>query len=108
MKRRFLGIIVLLVWPLLFTQTALSAEAVAATAGDGNDRNWEKEFQAICSRTDDAMMLSISELKDFISRCDGLKERIGALPEPSRKIHLRRLHMCRDLFVFTLDTRSKE
>jgi hypothetical protein len=76
----------------------------SATAGA---QPWEKEFHAVCSRTDDAMILNIEELRNFIARCDAMKGQIEKLPEPRRKIFLKRLQMCRDLFVFTIETRNK-
>jgi hypothetical protein len=69
--------------------------------------DWKKEFEAICSRTDDAMSFSKDELKSLIARCDQLKSVIETLDESTRKVYLKRLKLCRDLFAFVLDAKEK-
>src|SRR5512143_2775523 len=59
---------------------------------------WKKEFEAICSKTDDAMTLTKDELKDLVERCEKLKPMIEKLDESQRKVYLKRLQSCRDLF----------
>ncbi|HTY21514.1 MAG TPA: hypothetical protein VMC85_00165, partial [Desulfomonilaceae bacterium] len=83
-------------------------QSLLTVSGSEKGGNWEKEFQTVCSRTDDAMTLTDDQMRDFIARCDNLENRIGEVPGPGRKVFLRRLQMCRDLFVFTLATRQKE
>jgi len=73
-----------------------------ALAQDG----WKAEYESVCSKTDVAMTLSITELKDLISRCDRLKPRIEAEEESTRKVYLRRLRMCRDLYQYVLDSKE--
>ncbi len=67
---------------------------------------WKDEFEDICSRTQDAMVFSTEELKSLISRCDALKRQVEKLEQPHRKIMLKRLQMCRDMYSYVL--RSKE
>ena len=69
---------------------------------------WKGEFETICSKTQDAMTFSVDELKDLISRCDKLKPAIEKLDESSRKVYLRRLKLCKDLFVFVLGSKEKQ
>jgi len=69
--------------------------------------DWKKEFEEICSRTDDAMSFSKEQLKDLIARCDKLKPTIGALDESTKKVYLRRLQMCRDFLAFVLESKEK-
>ena len=69
--------------------------------------DWKKEFEDICSRTDDAMSFSREELKSLIARCDRLKTVIEQLDESARKVYLRRLQLCRDLLVFVLESKEK-
>ena len=69
---------------------------------------WKGEFETICSKTQDAMTFSVDELKDLISRCDKLKPAIEKLDASSKKVYLRRLKLCKDLFVFVLGTKEKQ
>jgi hypothetical protein len=69
--------------------------------------DWKKEFEEICSRTDDAMSFTREELKSIITRCDSLKAVIEKLDESTRKVYLRRLQLCRDLFAFVLESKEK-
>lgn len=70
--------------------------------------DWEREFQAVCGRTDDAMTLTILDLQTLVKRCDDLKASIDKLEGSRRKVLLKRLQMCRDLYAFTLDTKERE
>ena len=74
----------------------------AALAGEG----WKAEYEAVCSKTDVAMTLAVPELKELIARCDRLKPRIEAEEESTRKVYLRRLQMCRDLYQYVLDSKE--
>lgn len=67
---------------------------------------WKAEFESVCSKTDVAMMLSGEELKSLIARCDGLKRQIEVEEESTRKVYLRRLQMCRDLYKYVLESRE--
>lgn len=70
--------------------------------------DWRPEFDSICSKTQDADALTVQELKELITRCDALKPRIEKLDESYRKVALKRLQMCRDLFVFMLQSRENK
>ncbi len=85
----------------------LSAAALVLSPARA-DQGWMGEFEAVCGRTDAAMTLSTEELKDLVARCDRLKERIESEEESTRKIYLRRLKSCKDLYLFVLDTRKPE
>jgi hypothetical protein len=69
--------------------------------------NWQVEFADICSKTDDPMALSKEEVASLIERCDKLKARIEKLDESTAKVYLSRLRVCRNLFAFVLDSKSK-
>jgi len=69
---------------------------------------WQKEFESICSKTDDVSNLSTVELKDLVARSDKLKMQLQTVEEPQRKIFSIRLRLCRDLFEFMLETKVKE
>lgn len=70
---------------------------------------WKQEFDGVCSMTQDAMALSIEELDSLITRCDALKSRIEQLEDEStRKIYLKRLQRCRDLYLFVRDSKRNK
>ena len=69
--------------------------------------DWKEEFGDICSKTDDSMTLPNEELKRLIERCDALKPRIERLDESTAKVYLKRLQMCKDLFVYVLESKSR-
>jgi hypothetical protein len=66
--------------------------------------DWKAEFDDICSKTDQAMSLSKEEISALIQRCDKLKPSIEQLEETQKKVYLRRLQLCRNLFAFTLES----
>lgn len=72
------------------------------------EEEWRPEFEAVCGKTDVSMTLSKEELKDLIKRCEKLEARIGAEEETVRKVYLRRLKMCRDLFGYVLESKESE
>ncbi|MBI5074737.1 MAG: hypothetical protein HZB62_06175 [Nitrospirae bacterium] len=87
---------------------AIMALVVAAVlccgaAAFGQD-DWKAEFDDICAKTDQAMTLPKEELVSLVERCDKLKLRIEQLEETQKKVYLRRLQLCRNLFAFTIDT----
>lgn len=69
--------------------------------------DWKKEFEDICSRTDDAMSFTKDELRNLIARCDNLKSVIEKLDESAKKVYMRRLQMCRDMLAFVLESKEK-
>jgi hypothetical protein len=76
-------------------------------AGDTQE-DWKREFDNICSKTQDALEFSMGELRDLIARCDALKPRIEKLDEPQRKVTLKRLQMCRDFYVYLLEAKENQ
>lgn len=94
---------------------AIFASAVLLTSGNepffspGSayaQDDWRKEFDDVCARTQDAESFSNQELKDIIDRCDALKPRIEKIEESQSKVALKRLKMCRDLYVFVLQAKE--
>jgi hypothetical protein len=69
--------------------------------------DWKAEFDDICAKTTDAMALPPAEVKGLIERCEKLKPRIEKLEATAAKVYLKRLQMCRDLFVFVLENPRK-
>ena len=72
------------------------------------EQDWKAEFDDICEKTQDAMAYSPEELRKLVERCDKIKPLIEKLGETERKVYLRRLEMCRELFVFTLESKEKK
>lgn len=68
---------------------------------------WRKEFENVCSKTQDAMALTTDELRSLVARCDKLKPAIDGLEESQRKVYSRRLRACRELYAFVVQSREK-
>ncbi len=75
-----------------------------SVAGEG----WKAEFESVCSQTNVAMALSVNELKDLVARCVKLAPEIEAQEESTRKVYLRRLRMCSDLYKYVLETKERD
>ncbi len=67
---------------------------------------WQKEFDDICSKTQEAMTFTGKELASLISRCDALRPQLEKLDETRKKIYLGRLRMCRGLYADVLDSKQ--
>jgi len=80
----------------------------SAAQADPAQESWQREFDAVCSKTEDAMTFSPEELTDLIRRCDNLRPRIEKLDESRKKVYLERLRKCRGLYDYVLDTKRKE
>ena len=83
--------------------TMAGHSAYSAEGGDG----WRKEFDDICARTMEAQSLSTEELGKLVDRCDKLRPRIEKLDDPERKVFLRRLQLCCDLYRYVLDSKRE-
>jgi hypothetical protein len=105
--------------PLRLARAALAAAALAAAAATAigptgapvlaraaAEEDWLAEFEAVCSQTQDAMSLSTDALRALVARCDKLKPKVEALDPSRRKVYLRRLQLCRDLFQFVVESRG--
>ncbi len=77
-------------------------ENPSAYAEDG----WKAEFDHVCSMTRDAMGLPVDDLKELVRKCDALKPRIEHLSGTEKKVYLRRLEMCRALYLFVLEEKE--
>ena len=77
------------------------------TAAHG-DAPWRTEFDAACAHSNSAMTLSVQELKKLIEICDRLEKGIETEDETVRKVFLKRLRLCRNLYVFVLETKQRE
>lgn len=68
---------------------------------------WEKEFERICSQTGEAMDLPKEELKDLVERSRKLSSMIEKLDETQKKVYMKRLNQCQELYKFMLEIREK-
>ena len=69
---------------------------------------WQKEFDDICSKTQDALTFSPNELASLIARCDALQPQIEKLDETRKKVYQGRLRMCRGFYAQVLDAKRTE
>ena len=86
---------------------ALLVPAAVVLAQAAAPAPWKVEFDAICSQTDNAMELSLDELRALVRRCDKLKPAIEVLPLTERKFYSARLRSCRELYAFVIETLEK-
>jgi hypothetical protein len=78
----------------------------ALAAARAAEPAWRVEFDAICARTQDAMTLSADELKSLVARCDKLMPEMEKLGESERKVFVKRLTACRNLYAFVLESKG--
>jgi hypothetical protein len=79
-------------------------------AGSGTayaEEAWKREFDDICSQTEASGTLTKEQLRDLIARGEKLRPVIETLDESARKVYLKRLQMCLDLFSYAIDIKEK-
>ncbi len=103
MKRALL----IILFSLMVESTYLLAPVAGAAEATAVD-SWKAEFDAVCGQTDNATAMSVAELKKALERCDALKPQIESLEATPRKVYLKRLQMCRNLFTYVLESKEKE
>lgn len=69
---------------------------------------WQREFDDLCSKTQDAMTFSVEQLTALVQRCDALEPQIEKLDETRKKVYLKRLRQCRGLFNYVLESKKKD
>lgn len=90
-------LLALLVWP--------GALVTAASATDATE-GWQKEFEEVCSQTQDAAQFNARELKALVQRCDALAPQIEKLDDTHRKVYGTRLRQCRGVFTYVLESKG--
>lgn len=70
--------------------------------------DWRPEFDYLCGKTDEAMTMKMEELKDLVVRCDKLKPVIEASNHPQKKVFLKRLEACKNLFSYMIEGKEQE
>lgn len=72
------------------------------------DVDWKTEFDNLCGKTEETITMRIEELKDLVARCDKLKPIIESSNHPQKKIFLKRIEKCRNLFIYMLEVKAQE
>ena len=72
------------------------------------EEDWRMEFDDICSGTQDALSFSVDELKALVARADRLMPVLETLGDTERRVFVKRLRRCRDLYLFVIDEKLKE
>jgi hypothetical protein len=67
------------------------------------EEGWQAEFEATCAKTTDAMELSVQELTQLLERCSRLKKLIEAQDDSVRRVYLKRLSLCSNLYAYVLE-----
>lgn len=100
----------ILLFAAVMVVASLCAGQNAPSAGSSGTtvESWQKQFDEVCSKTQDAMTLSVEELKSLILKCDALEPQIQKLDETRKKVYLRRLGQCRGLYAYVLESKEKE
>ncbi|HBA88333.1 MAG TPA: hypothetical protein DCZ75_10205 [Geobacter sp.] len=68
---------------------------------------WKAEFEQTCSKTSQTMTLSPDELKKLVDKCDALQQVIETQEASVRKVYLKRLQLCRNLYSYMLDYKKE-
>jgi hypothetical protein len=80
----------------------------STSLGVAGDERWQKEFDELCSRTQDAMSYSQEQLAALVQRCDALMPQLEKLEETRKKVYLKRLKTCRGLYAYVLESKKSE
>lgn len=67
--------------------------------------DWKPEFEYLCGRTDEAMDMEVKELINIVERCQKLLPLIEASVNPQKKIYIKRLEACMNLYRFVLESK---
>lgn len=86
----------------------MAALLLGAHLPDGfcGDPPWRVEFDETCANTSDAMALSMAELQGLIATCERLQKTMENLDESTRKVFLKRVFMCKNLYQYVLDAKK--
>ncbi len=107
-KAKIITILLFLGLAGLCSVRAMGGPQSPAPQANPAQETWRKEFNDVCSKTQDAMTFSQEELSELIRRCDALMPQIQKLDETRKKVYLGRLRMCRGLYAYVLDSRKNE
>jgi len=100
--------VLFLLMVVIMVTGSLQSHCVSEIAAAESVESWKMEFDRVCGQTDSAADMSAAELKKALEMCDALKPQIEALEATPRKVYLKRLQMCRNLFAYLLDGKEKK
>lgn len=69
---------------------------------------WRTGFEEACAQSNQAMTLSVQDLNALVEKCDALEKVIGTQEASVRKVYLKRLQMCRNLYLYVLDYKKNQ
>ena len=101
------AIVTTMLMTLFFTPPVVGNYGGICAAATAEDL-CKRELMEICSKTDEAMSFSKDELKILLQRGEKLRPVIDALEETPRKVYLKRLQMCINLYSFVLESKETE
>ncbi|WP_460596346.1 hypothetical protein [Geomonas sp. Red276] len=90
---------------------ALSLGLLVLAAGPaevGAEPGWMPAFEETCNKTSVGMSLTVPELTALLEKCAELEKSIQAEEETTRKVYLKRLQLCRNLFAYLLDYKKNQ
>lgn len=64
---------------------------------------WQTALDETCSKSNQAMTMSVQELQDLLAKCDELRKVIETQEASVRKVYLKRLSLCRNLYAYMLE-----
>jgi len=82
--------------------TALLLVALSPATGRGEEA-WRESFEQTCSRTSEAMTMSVAELSTLLERCGALQKIVDVQEESVRKVFTKRLQLCKNLYAYVLE-----
>ena len=93
-------------WTARFCRRLLPVCAVvllACAAAAQGEEPWQATFEQTCSRTSEAMALTLPELESLLQKCDELEKVIETKEESVRKAYLKRLRLCKNLYAYVVE-----
>lgn len=69
---------------------------------------WQASFERTCSKSSEAMSLSVEELRALLDECAALETVIGKQEASLRKVYTKRLQLCRNLFAYMLEYKTAQ
>jgi len=108
LKRKIVAILLLTGLVVLGGSPALGQSSQSGQQAASAQEEWQREFDEVCSKTQDAMTFSTAQLAVLIQRCDALLPGIEKLDETRKKVFIGRLRMCRGLYAYVLDSKKNE
>ena len=67
---------------------------------------WQVTFDQTCSKSSESMTLSVDELRTLLNTCSALEKIIEKQDPSVRKVYLKRLALCRNLYAYMLEYKT--